>query len=72
MSGLTPSPSRTPRSVREKRGYQLVVVAGTASVVFVAGLLLALFDVIGMGIPLVALIVAVVCGVLFRGMVSKR
>lgn len=72
MSGLTPSPSRTPRTVREKRAYQLVVAGGTASAVFVVGLLLALFDVIGMGIPLVALIVAVVCGVLFRGMVSKR
>jgi hypothetical protein len=69
MSGLSPRPSR---SVREKRGYQLVMVASTASVVFVVGLLLALFDVIGMGIPLVALIVAVVAGVMFRGMVSKR
>lgn len=72
MSGLTPSPSRTPRSVREKRAYQLVVVASTASAVFVVGVLLALFDVIGMGIPLVALIVAAVCGLMFRGMVSKR
>ena len=64
--------TRTPRSVRERRGYQLVMVAGTASVVFVVGLLLALFDVIGMGIPLIALIVAVVAGLMFRGMVSKR
>lgn len=69
MSELSP---RTPRSVRERRGYQLVMVAGTASAVFVVGLLLALFDVIGMGIPLIALIVAVVAGVMFRGMVSKR
>lgn len=69
MSGLE---SRTPRSVRERRAYQLVVVSGVAGVVFVVGLLLALFNVIGMGIPLIALIVAAVCGLAFRGMVSRR
>ncbi|MCW2992029.1 MAG: hypothetical protein JWM73_2623 [Solirubrobacterales bacterium] len=69
MSGLE---SRTPRSVRERRAYNLVVVGGVASVVFVVGLLLALFGVIGSGIPLVALIVAVVSGLLFRGMTNRR
>jgi hypothetical protein len=69
MSDLAP---RTPRAVREKRAYQLVVVSGTAAVVFVVGLLLALFGVIGMGIPLIALIVAAVTGFLFRGMTNKR
>jgi hypothetical protein len=69
MSGLEP---RTPRAVRERRAYNLVVVGGVASVAFVVGALLALFDVIGMGIPLIALIVAVVCFVMFRGMTRKR
>ena len=69
MSDLAP---RTPRAVRERRAYQLVVASGVAATVFVVGLLLALFDVIGMGIPLVALIVAVVCGLLFRGMVRPK
>lgn len=69
MSDLAP---RSPRAVREKRAYQLVVVSGTAAVVFVVGLLLALFDVIGMGIPLIALIVAAVAGFLFRQVTSKR
>ena len=69
MSTLEP---RTPRAVRERRAYNLVVAGGIAAVVFVVGVLLALFDVIGMGIPLLALVVAVVCGVLFRGMVSRR
>jgi hypothetical protein len=69
MSGLEP---RTPRAVRERRAYNLVVVGGVASVVFVVGVLLALFDVIGMGIPLIALIVAAVCFALFRGMTRKR
>ncbi|MFL5846221.1 MAG: hypothetical protein ACJ762_16155 [Solirubrobacteraceae bacterium] len=69
MSGLEP---RTPRAVRERRAYNLVVAGGVASVVFVVGILLALFDVIGMGIPLIALVVAVVCFVMFRGMTQKR
>lgn len=66
MADLTPSPSRSPRRVREQRAFQLIVAGGAASVVFVVGLVLALADVIGMGIPLLALVVAVVCGLLFR------
>ena len=69
MSDLAP---RTPRAVRERRAYQLVVAGGVAATVFVIGAVLAVLDVIGMGIPLIALIVAVVCGLMFRGMVSKR
>jgi hypothetical protein len=71
MSDLTPSPSRTPRRVREQRAYQLVVAGGVASTVFVVGLVLALLDVVGMGLPLLALVVAVVCGLLFRRTVSR-
>jgi hypothetical protein len=72
MSGLTPSPSRTPRRTREQRAYQLVVAGGVASVVFVVGLVLAIAGVIGSGIPIAALVVAVVCGLLFRRMVARR
>lgn len=64
--------TRTPRAVREQRAYRLVMIGGVASAVFVVGLLLALFDVIGMGIPLIALVVAAVCGLAFRGMVGRR
>jgi len=72
MADLTPSPSRTPRRAREQRAYQLVVAGGVASVVFVVGLVLALLDVVGMGLPLLALVVAVVCGLLFRRTVGAR
>lgn len=64
--------TRTPRAVRERRAYRLVMVGGTAAVVAVVGFVLSLVGVIGGGIPLVALIVAVVSLVLFRGMVSQR
>ena len=67
MSSLEP---RTPRAVRERRAYQLVVGGGVAAVVFVVGLVLAIAGVIGMGIPLIALIVAAVCGLLFRRQVG--
>ena len=64
--------TRTPRAVRERRAYTLAMTGAIAGGVFVVGLVLALFDVIGMGIPLIALVVAVVCGLLFRGAVSRR
>lgn len=72
MADLQRSPSRTPRAARERRAYQLVVVGGTAAAVFVVGLVLAIAGVIGGTIPLLALVVAAICGVLFRGMVRPR
>ena len=72
MSGLSPSPSRTPRRQREQRAYQLVVASGVASAVFVVGVVLAVAGVIGAGLPLIALIVAVVCGLAFRRMTTRR
>lgn len=71
MADLTPSPSRTPRRVREQRAFQLVVIGGVASAVFVVGLVLAIAGVTGMGLPFVALIVAAVCGLLFRRTVGR-
>lgn len=69
MSDLANRPSR---AVRERRAYRLVVVGGTAAVIAVVGFVLALAGLIGGAIPLVAVIVAVVCGLLFRGVVSRR
>ena len=63
-------PDYTPRRTREQRAYALAVVGGGAAVVGAVGFLLALFDVIGLGIPLLAAIVAVACLLLFRRTVS--
>ena len=71
MSDITPRPDRTPRRARERRAYLLVMVGGTAAVVAVVGLVLALIDVVGSGLWIVALVVAVVCGLLFRRTVSS-
>jgi hypothetical protein len=72
MGDLTPgSGRRVSRSTRERRAYQLTVVGGTAGVVLVVGLVLAVLGVIGFGIPVLAAIVAAICFVLFRGTVSR-
>ena len=70
--GLTPSSGGPPsRRGRERRAYQLVLAGSAAGTVAVVGFLLALFDVIGFGIPFIALVVAVICIWLFRRTVSR-
>jgi hypothetical protein len=64
--------SYTPRHVREKRAYQLVVTGGVAGAVFVVTTVLAIAGVMGGTIPVVSLIVAVICLVMFRRTVGGR
>ncbi len=72
MSNLTPRTGRSPasRRTREKRAYQLGVAAVSASVVAVVGTILAIVGVVGAGIPLLAVLIAAVCALLFRRTVS--
>jgi hypothetical protein len=72
MADLTNRPKYTPRRTREQRAFRLVQVGGVAGAVAVVGFVLALFGVIGLGIPLLAAIVAIVCVVLFRSVVGKK
>jgi hypothetical protein len=72
MSNVAKRPNRTPRRVREKRANQLVLVGSIAGVVAVVGFLLALFTAFSWGIVFIAAIVAVVCGVMFRGMITPK
>jgi len=60
----------TPRRVRERRAYQLVMTGGIAGAVGVVSLVLALVGVISYTLPVVSIIVAVICAVLFRRMVN--
>ena len=70
--GLSPSSGGPPsRRGRERRAYQLVLAGSAAGTVAVVGFVLALFDVIGFGIPFIAAIVAVVCVLLFRRTVGR-
>jgi hypothetical protein len=70
--GLSPSSGGPPsRRGRERRAYQLVLVGSTAGVIAVVGFVLALVDVMGFGIPFIAAIVAVICGLIFRRTVAR-
>jgi len=62
----------TPRRVRERRAYQLVVAGGVAGAVGVAGILLAITGVVGAGLPIVALIVAALCALGLMRTVGAR
>jgi hypothetical protein len=64
------SGSRPNRRQREQRAYNLVLAAGGLGVVFVVSAVLAIVGVIGWSIPILAAILAVICGVLFRRSVS--
>jgi hypothetical protein len=72
MSDLERRGSYTPRRVREQRAYRLAMVGGVASAVAVVGVILAIVGVTGAGLPLIAAVVAAVCFVLFRRLVSPR
>ena len=70
MADLERRRSYTPRQVREKRAYRLAVGGTMAGVAGAVGLVLAIAGVIGAGFPIVLLVVAAVCGWLFRRMIS--
>jgi hypothetical protein len=62
----------TPRRVRERRAYQLVVTGSVAGVVGVVGIVLAVAGVVGAGLPVIALIIAAVCALGFVRTVGGR
>jgi hypothetical protein len=64
--------SYTPRRVREKRAYQMVVTGGVAGTVFVVSTVLAIVGVLGATLPVISLIVAIVCLVMFRRLTGTR
>jgi hypothetical protein len=72
VSNIQKRGSYTPRRAREKRAYRLVVTGSVAGTIGVVGLVLSLAGLIGAGIPIVAIIVAVVCLVMFRSTTAGR
>ncbi len=72
MADIEKRGSYTPRRVRERRAYQLVVTGGVASAVFVVSLVLSIAGVISGALPVISLIVAIICLVMFRRTVSSR
>ena len=72
MADLEKRGSYTPRRVRERRAYQLVVAGSFAGGAFVVGLVLSIVGALSPTVPVICLIVAVICAVLFRSMVRSR
>jgi len=71
MSDIPPRPNRTPsRRSREDRAYKLVLAGSAAAVIAVVTFVLAIVNVMGFGIPVLAALVAVLCGWMFRRTVS--
>jgi putative flippase GtrA len=71
MSDLQRRPgSGISRSARERRAYRLVLVGGIAGAVAVVTFVLAAIGVLGFGTPFLALVIAVICAVLFRRVVA--
>lgn len=65
------SSSHVSRRTREQRAFRLVLASGTLGVLGVLGLVLAVAGVIGAGLPVLAVLLAVVCFVLFRRTVGR-
>jgi hypothetical protein len=73
MANLEPRRGRyVSRRQREQRAYTLVVVGGGAGLIGAVGLVLAIAGVMGAGIPIALLLVAVACYFLFRRSVGAR
>jgi hypothetical protein len=70
MADLQKRGSYTPRRAREQRAYRLVVTGSTAGLIGAVTLLLAIFTSFPGSIPVIAIIVAVICFVLFRRTVA--
>lgn len=66
------SPSRLPRRAREQRAYRLTLATGGLAVIAVVGIVLAIAGVIGGFVPFLAVVLAVVCGLLLRRTLSAR
>jgi putative flippase GtrA len=71
MGDLAPRSGGPPsRRSREQRAYRLVMTGGVAAAVAVVGTVLAVVGVLGWWLPILAVIVAAICGLLFRRTVS--
>jgi hypothetical protein len=72
MSNLDRRRGYTPRRAREQRAYRLIQVGGVTGTLGVVGLVFAIVGVIGAGLPIVLLIVAAICFLLFQRTTGQR
>ena len=72
MSNLDRRRGYTPRRAREQRAYRLVQIGGAAGLIGVVSLIFAIVGVISLALPVIALIVAAICFVLFQRATGQR
>jgi len=70
MADLDRRGSYVPRRTREARAQRLALAGGVLGVLGVLGVVLAVVGIGGLGLPILALILAAICGLLFRRTVS--
>jgi putative flippase GtrA len=71
MADLQKRGSYTPRRAREQRAYRLAITGGTAGAIGVVTFVLAIAGVMGWTIPIIAIVIAVLCGVMFNRSVGR-
>jgi hypothetical protein len=69
MGGLQRRGNYTPRRVRERRAYRLVVTGSVTGLFGVVGVLLAVAGVMSATWPLVSIVIAVACALMLRRLV---
>jgi hypothetical protein len=72
MSNLQKRGGYTPRRAREQRAYRMIVVGGTTGALGVVGVVLSIAGVIGLGVPILLLIVAALCAFGFMRATGQR
>jgi hypothetical protein len=70
MSDLQRRGDYTPRRVREQRAYRLAMVGGTAGLVAVVGAVVAIITSFSWSVPVIAAVIAIVCFLMFRRLIS--
>lgn len=72
MSDIERRPGgRMTRRQREQRAFGLLVAGGLSGALGAVGLALAIFGVVGAGIPILLLVLAAICGLLLRRAVGR-
>jgi hypothetical protein len=71
VSNLQKRGNYTPRRSREQRAYNLVLAGGVSGAAGALGVVLAAVGAIGWSIPIVLIVIAAVCGLMFRGMFKR-
>jgi fatty acid desaturase len=71
MADLQKRGSYTPRRAREQRAYRLAVTGSAAGAVGIVTLVLSFAGVMGSTIPIIAIVLAVICAVMFRRTVGR-